>query len=56
MQLSLLPYALGGEAIDEIGGLLSNKTIGEIDGFMDEHFGLPPELRKLLLENNLLMI
>ena len=44
------PYAIGGDAIDEIGVLLSNKTLGEIDGFMDDHFGLPPELRKLILD------
>ena len=46
---NLLPYAIGGEAIDEVGELLSNKTLGEIDGFMDEYFGLPPELRKPVL-------
>ena len=46
---NLLPYAIGGEAIDEVSELLSNKTLGEIDGFMDEYFGLPPELRKPVL-------
>ena len=53
---TLFPYAIGSEAIDEISTLLSNKTLGEIDGFMDEHFGLPPELRKLLLDNKMLVI
>ena len=53
---TLFPYAIGGDAIDEISTLLSNKTLGEIDGFMDEHFGLPPELRKLLLDNKMLVI
>lgn len=56
LQMTMLPYAIGGEAIDEISNLLSNKTIDEIDGFMDEHFGLPPELRKLLLDNNVLLV
>ena len=50
---SLFPYAVGGEAIDEVAALLSNKTLGEIDGFMEDHFGLPPELRKLLLDKAL---
>ncbi len=53
---TLFPYAIGGEAIDEISLLLSNKTLGEIDGFMDEHFGLPPELRKLLLDNKMFVV
>ncbi|MFK7845612.1 MAG: hypothetical protein AB8G77_09940 [Rhodothermales bacterium] len=53
---TLFPYAIGGEAIDEISLLLSNKTLGEIDGFMDEHFGLPPELRKLLIENKMFVV
>ncbi len=53
---TLFPYAIGSEAIDEISLLLSNKTLGEIDGFMDDHFGLPPELRKLLLENKMFLI
>ncbi len=50
---TLFPYAIGSEAIDEISMLLSNKTLGEIDGFMDEHFGFPPELRQLLLDNKM---
>lgn len=53
---TLFPYAIGGEAINEISLLLSNKTLGEIDGFMDDHFGLPPELRKLLLDNKMLIV
>ncbi len=53
---TLFPYAIGGDAVDEISLLLSNKTLGEIDGFMDDHFGLPPELRKLLLDNKMFVI
>ena len=53
---TLFPYAIGGEAIDEISLLLSNKTLGEIDGFMEDHFGLPPELRKLLLDNKMFIV
>ncbi len=53
---TLFPYAIGGEAINEISLLLSNKTLGEIDGFMDDHFGLPPELRKLLIDNKMFVV
>ena len=56
MLLGPFPYMIGGDAMDEIATLLSNKTLGEIDGFMDEHFGLPPELRKLFLDNPVMLI
>lgn len=56
MLLGPFPYMIGGEAMDEIAQLLSNETIGEIDGFMDTHFGLPPELRKLLLDKPAVLI
>lgn len=41
-----LPFALAGEIDEEVEQLLSKKTRDELDGFMDEQFGLPPELRK----------
>lgn len=56
MLLGPFPYLLGGKAIDEISELLSNETLDEIDGFMDTHFGLPPELRKLFLDKPTLFI
>ena len=56
MLVGPFPYMIGGEAMDEIAALLSNKTLGEIDGFMDKHFGLPPELRKLFLDNPAMFI
>ncbi|MCH8874659.1 hypothetical protein IH824_18165 [candidate division KSB1 bacterium] len=37
---------ISGEAVDEIANLLSNKTLGEIDGCVGEFFGWPPELKK----------
>jgi len=42
------PYALGASAMDEIGELLSEKTLGEIDDFMGNHFSGPPEVNELL--------
>ena len=56
MLLGPFPYMIGGDVMDEIAQLLSNETLGEIDGFMDTHFGLPPELRKLFLEKPVLII
>jgi len=41
-----LPLMISGEVADEIANLLSNKTLGEIGGFMDEFISLPPELEK----------
>ena len=40
------PFMISGEAVDEIANLLSNKTLGEIDGFIGEFFDWPPELEK----------
>jgi len=46
--LGLSPFMISGEAVDEIANLLSNKTLGEIDGFIGEFFPWPPELKKNL--------
>jgi hypothetical protein len=42
---SLMPFMIGGKALDEIMNLLSSKTLGEIDRLMGELFDLPPELK-----------
>lgn len=54
MIFQLFPYMIGGAAMGELSGLLSNKTLGEIDGFMD-NFGLPPELRELLKDRPIMV-
>lgn len=41
--LSIFPYLIGGEALDEMAALLSNKTLDTLDDFGGRHFGLPPE-------------
>lgn len=46
INLSGMPYMLSGEAAEEMSELLSEKTKGEIDRFIDDNFGLPPELKK----------
>lgn len=42
-----MPYLLSGKIMDELSQLLSNETLGEIDDFMGEYFGGPPELEEL---------
>jgi len=46
--LTHLPLLIGGPAIDALVQRLSNETIDELGGFQDEHFGLPPELKRNL--------
>lgn len=51
-----MPFMIGHEAMDEISMLLSDKTRGEMDRFIDEFFGLPPDLKKLLKDSGVLVI
>jgi len=53
---SFMPYMIGGPAVDEMTELLSEKTLGEIDRFVDDNFGLPPELKKPIKDNPLIFI
>ncbi len=50
-----LPYTLGGAAMDDIMQLLSNKTLDQLDGFIEQYFGLPPEFRETSI-NRLLFV
>lgn len=43
-----MPYLVSSAALDEIAHLLSNETLDELDGFMNQHFGPPPELMEPL--------
>lgn len=43
------PFMIGQEAMEEMNELLSKETKDEMDGFIDDHFGVPPELRKDLV-------
>lgn len=56
MLLTVFPFMLSGEAIDEMVDLLSDKTIGEIGGLMDEFFDLPPDLKKKLPDRPILLV
>jgi len=45
----LPPFMVGNAAMEEMNAVLSKETKDEMDDFMDEHFGVPPELRKDLV-------
>lgn len=53
---SYMPYMIGGPAVDELTDLLSTKTLGEIGRFIDENFGLPPELKKPIKDHPFILI
>lgn len=42
------PFAICGEALEGMSALLSEKTRDELDDFIDDHFGLPPEWKEAL--------
>lgn len=46
--LSIFPYMVCKEAIEEVQELLSAKTKDELDDFTNKHFGLPPDLKEIL--------
>ncbi|RMH63398.1 MAG: hypothetical protein D6677_07280 [Calditrichaeota bacterium] len=56
MILSGMPYIIGGPAIDELTMQLSNETIDQMRGYMDQFLGVPPELRKLLNDSGILIL
>ena len=48
LELSTMPYMISGAALDEIAHILSDQTKDELDNFLNQHFGPPPELEELL--------
>lgn len=50
------PYMVSGAALEEVSELLSEKTKDELDGFIDDHFGIPPDLRKNIRSRDLIWI
>jgi len=56
MYASAMPFVIGEQAIEEIGLLVSNETIDQMNGFVDEFLGLPPDLRKLIPDSPVLII
>jgi hypothetical protein len=45
---SYMPFALSFEAMDEMTALMSAKSLGEMDDFIDKYFSGPPEVAELL--------
>ena len=43
------PFIIGNGAIEEMNGILSKETKDQMDDFMNDNFGIPPELRKDLI-------
>ncbi|WP_207432772.1 hypothetical protein [Sabulibacter ruber] len=50
-----MPYMISSQAMEEIQELISAHTRQVLDDFMDQHFGLPPELRSLLQDKLVLI-
>lgn len=50
------PYAIGGEALEEIQELLSKQTLDEMDGFIGKYFTGPPEFREYFKSKKLILI
>ena len=48
MLFTYMPYAISNSAMDEMTNLLSEKSLGEIDDFMGNHFSGPPEIAELI--------
>lgn len=53
--VSMLPYVIGEAALEEMESMISAETRGEMDDFIDEHFGLPPEWKKALKKDFVLV-
>lgn len=51
-----VPFLISSEVAEEINGLLSKETKGEIDGFVNDFIGIPPEWREILKTNRPILI
>jgi len=52
---SVMPYMISGSVLEHLSGMLSKQTKDEMDGFVDEHFGGPPEFRELLKDKDVIV-
>lgn len=50
------PFILSMSTLEQLQGLLSKATKDILDDFMDEHFGLPPEIRQAIKDGELIFI
>ena len=51
-----MPFMISGRAIEEIADLLSTNTKDIMDDFVDQHFGLPPEIKTILKDRKVILI
>lgn len=56
LMYSFMPYMISNKASDEIAVLLSDKTLDELDGFIDNHFGLPPGFKEPIKGRDLIFV
>ena len=56
MILSVMPYMVSGAAIEQMAELLSPKTRDELNRFIDDNFGIPPELKMHLKDQPIMFI
>lgn len=56
MEVPAVSYALSGEIIEQVVELLSEETKDEIDDFMEQNFGLPPEYKSRLVGRKLILV
>lgn len=56
LNLTQMPYMISAAALDEIMHLLSKETLDELGGFMDKHFGPPPELAEPLPTRRVILV
>ncbi|MCP4438926.1 MAG: hypothetical protein GY810_08270 [Aureispira sp.] len=54
MLFEMTPYMISGKVLESVSELLSKQTKDELDRYMDEHFGVPPELRELFRDKVLI--
>lgn len=54
--LSVMPYMIGNQATEEMSELLSAKTKDELNRFVDENFGIPPELKQPIKDHPILFV
>ena len=56
MLYGFLPYALSGEAMEEMMELLSRQTRDELDRFRDDFVRIPPEVKDLLKDRPVVIL
>jgi hypothetical protein len=56
MLFSSMPFMISGRAIEEIAEKLSAETKEVLDNFIDQYFGLPPELKSILKDRKVIML